>query len=72
MASEFSEDEVLRLLTAAIEKEGSQSAWARKHGVSRPYLNKVLNGAKVLGPAREPPNRILAGLNIRIAFVRQK
>ena len=70
MASEVSEEEVLRLLAAAIEKEGSQSAWARKYKVSRPHLNKVLHRRKVLGPSRIAS--LLAPLKIRIAFVKDK
>ena len=73
MVSELSEEEVMRLLREDIRKEGGQSAWARKHGVSRSYLNKVLNGTeKSLGRPREVPNRILTSLNIRIAFVRRR
>ena len=42
---------VVQLLKAAIEREGSVSAFARRHGLERPYLSSVLNGKRpVSGP----------------------
>jgi hypothetical protein len=42
---------VVQLLKAAIEREGSVSAFARHHGLERPYLSSVLNGKRpVSGP----------------------
>jgi hypothetical protein len=38
----FEEDDVVRLLGA----EGSQVAFARRHGVDRVFLNMVLNGKR--------------------------
>jgi molybdenum-dependent DNA-binding transcriptional regulator ModE len=35
--------DVVLLLKAAIEQEGSISAFARGHGIQRPYLSHVLN-----------------------------
>ncbi len=49
---------VLRLLRAAVAEAGSQSAWARKHGVSQAYVNHVLLGRRQAGP------RVLAGLGL--------
>jgi plasmid maintenance system antidote protein VapI len=45
------------LLRAAVEREGSQTAFAKRHGVNRVLVNMILNGktpvsggiAKVLG-----------------------
>ena len=43
--------DVVLLLKAAIEQEGSISAFARRHGIQRPYLSHVLNGKRpVSGP----------------------
>jgi hypothetical protein len=38
----FSDDEVIQLLKAAVEREGSQSAFARVHGIERTRLNQIL------------------------------
>ena len=42
---------VVDLLRDAIEHEGSQTAFAKHHGVNRTYLNMVLNGKKPVGDA---------------------
>jgi hypothetical protein len=43
--------DVLRLLRAAIEREGSISAFARRHGLERSQLNYMLIGKRsVSGP----------------------
>jgi DNA-binding phage protein len=34
---------VLRLLRAAVEKEGGQSSFARHHGLHASHINKVMN-----------------------------
>ena len=39
------------LLKDAIEQEGSQTAFAKHHGINRTYLNMVLNGKKPVGDA---------------------
>jgi hypothetical protein len=46
----FNHDDVVRLLKAAVEHEGSQRAYARHHGVDRVYLNQILRGKKPVGP----------------------
>jgi hypothetical protein len=38
----YDEVEVVRLLKAAIEREGSQSVFARRHGLDRSHLNQIL------------------------------
>jgi hypothetical protein len=40
----FNDSEVVELLRAAVEREGNQSAFARRHGVERTRLNQILNG----------------------------
>lgn len=45
------DNDVVRLLKAAIKYEGSISAFAKRHGVERTYLSGVLNGKRpVSGP----------------------
>jgi DNA-binding phage protein len=44
----FNHDEVVRLLKAAVKREGSQLAYAKRHGVHRAHLNQILN--KQAGP----------------------
>jgi hypothetical protein len=46
----FNHDEVVRLLKAAVKREGSQLAYAKRHGVDRAHLNQILNGKKQAGP----------------------
>ena len=40
----FDEEDVIRLLRVAIEKDGSQSAWARRCRIERPSVNAMLSG----------------------------
>jgi hypothetical protein len=40
----FDEEDVIRLLRVAIEKDGSQAAWARRCGIERPSVNAMLSG----------------------------
>jgi len=47
----FNDDEIVRLLRAAIEREGGQVAFAKHHGVNRTYLNMVLNRKRPVGDA---------------------
>lgn len=42
---------VREMLRAACAKEGSQKAWARKHGVSPAYVGDVLSGRREPGEA---------------------
>jgi DNA-binding phage protein len=42
----FDDDEVVQLLRAAVEREGSQVAFARRHGVERTHLNQILTGKR--------------------------
>jgi hypothetical protein len=40
----FDHDEVVELLGSAVEREGSQIAYAKRHHLNRSYLNRILNG----------------------------
>jgi DNA-binding transcriptional regulator YdaS (Cro superfamily) len=42
----FDDDEVIQLLRAAIEREGTQDAFARRYGIDRTHLNQILSGKK--------------------------
>ncbi len=42
----FDEDDVVHLLRAAVEREGSQIAFADRYGVDRAYISTVLNGRR--------------------------
>jgi DNA invertase Pin-like site-specific DNA recombinase len=46
----FEDDDVVRLLKAAVEREGSQNAFARRHRVERSFLNKILKGKRPVSP----------------------
>jgi hypothetical protein len=37
----FDKDDVIRLLAVAVESEGGQTAFAKHHGINRPYLNMI-------------------------------
>jgi hypothetical protein len=47
----FDDDDVVNLLRTAIEREGSQSAFAKHHRINRTYLNMVLSGKRPVGDA---------------------
>ena len=49
-AAVLDEDAVARLLRATVEREGSQSAFARRYGIERSRLNKTLRGKRPVGP----------------------
>jgi len=42
----FDDSEVIQLLTEAVEREGNQVAFAKRHGVERTRLNQILNRKK--------------------------
>jgi hypothetical protein len=42
----FEDNDVVRLLRAAVELEGSQNAFARRHGVERGLVNRILLGKR--------------------------
>jgi hypothetical protein len=47
----FDDGDVVRLLKAAVEREGNQSAFAKRHGVERSRLNRTLQGKLPVGRA---------------------
>jgi hypothetical protein len=59
----FDEKDVVGLLRAAIEREGSQIAFAKRYGINRAYLNMVLNGKRPVGDA------IAEALGLRKVYV---
>ena len=62
----FDEHDVARLLRAAVEREGGQSAFAKHQGVDRAYLNMVLNG-------KRPVSDSIAGvIGLRKVYIAEK
>lgn len=60
----FDDDDALILLKAALEREGSQAAFADRHGVHRTYISKVLNGRHV-----SHASAVVKALGLRIVYV---
>jgi len=59
----FDDDDVVHLLRAAIEHEGSQAAFAKRYDVDRSYINAILNGKKHVS------SRVLRALGLRKVYV---
>jgi len=59
----FDEDDVVHLLRAAVEHEGSQIAFADRYGVDRAYVSTVLNGR------RRVSGSLVKALGLRKAYV---
>lgn len=55
--------DVVALLRAEIERAGGVAPWARKAGMSRTSVSKVLSGV------RPPPRSIIKALKLRTVFV---
>jgi DNA-binding phage protein len=47
----FDDHEVIQLLRAAIERVGSQDAFARRHGIDRTHLNQILSRKRSVNTA---------------------
>jgi len=62
-ATVFSDDEILMLLRAAVKREGSQAAFAKRYAVDRVYLSMVLSGGRPVG------STIAKALGLRKAYV---
>ena len=59
----FDEDDVVRMLRAAVEREGGQSAFAKHHGLDRVLINMILKG-------KRPVSRSVAkALGLRKVYV---
>jgi len=43
LAEVFEEDDLVRLLSAAVEREGGQSAFAKRYKVDRSRVNRILS-----------------------------
>lgn len=56
----------VELLRAAVDKAGTQTAFAKKHGVSIAYVNDVLQGR------RAPGAKILAALGLESQLTYRK
>ena len=52
-------NDVLRLLTQEVERVGGQSEWARRAGVDRAHLNRVMRGRNL------PAERIVRALGLK-------
>jgi hypothetical protein len=59
----FGEDEIVDLLRAAVEREGSQSAFANRHGINRTIINSILNGKRPI------TGRLVEALGLRKVYV---
>ena len=59
----FEDDDVVHLLRAVIEREGSQIAFAKRYGVNRAYLNMVLSGKRPVG------GTVVKALGLRKVYV---
>jgi hypothetical protein len=55
--------DIVELLWFEVERAGSQRAWAKKHGIDRPLVNKVLHSAM------PPTGGIIRALGLRIVVV---
>jgi hypothetical protein len=62
----FDKDDVIRLLAAAVQSEGGQTAFAKHHGINRAYLNMIFN-------RRRPVSDSIAGaVGLRKVYIAQK
>jgi hypothetical protein len=61
----FDNDDVVRLLAAAVESEGSQTAFAKHHGINRAYLNMSFNRKRPVSDS------IAAALGLRKVYIAQ-
>lgn len=58
----FNHREVVLLLRAAVEREGNQVAFARRHRLDRVYLNMILNGR------RSVSDKVIKALGLREVY----
>jgi hypothetical protein len=59
----FDEPDVVHLLRAAVEREGGESAFAKRHGINRAYVNMILNGKRSVG------NSVAKALRLRKVYI---
>jgi hypothetical protein len=55
--------EIVQLLRAEVKEAGSQEAWAKKAGIDRSFVNKVLHGTK------QPTKKMILALGLRKVVV---
>jgi plasmid maintenance system antidote protein VapI len=58
------EEEIIELLRAAVDREGSQVAFAKRHGVDRIHVNRLLKGKKT-----NVTDAIARALKLRKVFI---
>ena len=58
------DQDVVLLLRAAIEQEGNQVAFAKRHGLERTHLNAILNGRRIASGS----GRIMNVLGLRRVY----
>jgi len=62
----FDKDDVIRLLAAAVQSEGGQTAFAKHHGINRVYLNMIFN-------RKRPVSDSIAGaVGLRKVYIARK
>ena len=61
--SVLNDDDVVHLLKAAVEREGSQSAFAMRYNVNRTELNSILNGRRRISAS------VVKALGLRRVYV---
>ncbi len=59
----FDEKDVIRLLRSEVKRAGGQAAWARKTGMQRTWINKILKGRVA------PTKKIISALKLRTVYV---
>jgi hypothetical protein len=57
------DDDVLDLLRVAIEREGSQTAFANRHGINRAIISSILNGRRRISAS------LVGALGLRRVYV---
>jgi DNA-binding phage protein len=62
----FDEKDVIRLLRSEVKRAGSQAAWAKKAGIQRTWINKILKGRTA------PTKKVISALKLRTVYVRKK
>ena len=63
---EYREDEVLTLLQSSVRAANGPAEWARRKGISRSYLSRVLHGKNPLSPS------IVSALALQAAWVKRR
>ena len=61
----FSDDDVVH---AAIEREGSQMAFAKRYGINRTYLNMILHGKKTSEPCHCTGSRASQSVRLQLTL----